>query len=813
MATSRVRFLSPSYQINTHDKKLAVNYIKFSANNPVFSQDDEENINVPYESFQNIESDLDNLHVGFRQDDSAVIVNNSQDAIVPEESFTGDENDIASDEDVAAHVSNKDDTSILVLTFRSWFLGLLFTCLLSFVNQFFWYRTSPLFVGTLVAQLLTYPLGKGMARILPTRKFKIFQWSFTLNPGPFTIKEHCIITAMANATCSTAYAIDVITTLRIFYKRTLHPIIAILFVITSQILGYGIAGIVRKFLVWPAAMVWPANLVNCTLFRTLHDDRDSDSKEEANKESHWKMSRLRFFFVASFCQFLWYWFPGYIFPVLSLFSWLCMIKPDNVILSQLTGINGLGIGSIELDWNAWVSFLGSPIIVPFWAQINILVGFVAFAWTIVPTAYYTNLWGSKAMPIVSNRVFTVDGYFYNVSAVLNSNLLLNETAYRNYGEPRLSTIFALSYAVSFAAISSVIVHTILYNGKTIMKQFRLSLKDNHSDVHAMLMSRYQEAPEWWYTVLFVVAFALAIVVCHFGQLMPWYYLFLAVGIAFIFVLPTGIVQAVTNQTIGVNVITEFVAGIVMPGDPLANVTFKTYGYITQYQALLLISDLKLGHYMKIPPRAMFATQLIGTIIAGIVNYLTAMYLMDNIKNICTPQNTRWTCPNANLFFSASIIWGAIGPIKMFGKQSMYSSLLYGFLIGALLPIPFWILMKKFPKVKWLKYIHFPIMLSATCYMPPTPPGNYPSWLLVGFFFNFVLLRHARSWWKRYAYVFSAAMDCGVAFGVLIIFFVLQNNAIDFPTWWGTGGSTGDGCPLAHANYSGIIPTNRPVFMG
>jgi hypothetical protein len=91
-----------------------------------------------------------------------------------------------------------------------------------------------------------------------------------------------------------------------------------------------------------------------------------------------------------------------------------------------------------------------------------------------------------------------------------------------------------------------------------------------------------------------------------------------VAIAFVFVLPTGIVQAITNQTIGkpslfsfrifsyeidlylgLNVITEFVAGIVIPGDPLANVTFKTYGYITQYQALLLISDLKLGHYMKV----------------------------------------------------------------------------------------------------------------------------------------------------------------------------------------------------------------------
>lgn len=46
-------------------------------------------------------------------------------------------------------------------------------------------------------------------------------------------------------------------------------------------------------------------------------------------------------------------------------------------------------------------------------------------------------------------------------------------------------------------------------------------------------------------------------------------------------------------------ITEFVAGVAIPGDPLGNVTFKTYGYITQYQALLLISDLKLGHYMKV----------------------------------------------------------------------------------------------------------------------------------------------------------------------------------------------------------------------
>ena len=156
-----------------------------------------------------------------------------------------------------------------------------------------------------------------------------------------------------------------VTIQRLFYKRTLHTGYGIIFVVTSQIIGYGMAGIMRKFLVWPAAMIWPANLVNCALFRTLHNDQDNE-EEKTDKKKRWTMSRLRFFFFAFLLQFLWYWFPGYIFPVLSLFSWICMIKPNNPVLAQLTGINGLGMGAIELDWNSWVSFLGSPIVVPYW---------------------------------------------------------------------------------------------------------------------------------------------------------------------------------------------------------------------------------------------------------------------------------------------------------------------------------------------------------------------------------------------------------------------------------------------------------------
>jgi len=42
------------------------------------------------------------------------------------------------------------------------------------------------------------------------------------------------------------------------------------------------------------------------------------------------------------------------------------------------------------------------------------------------------------------------------------------------------------------------------------------------------------------------------------------------------------------------VITEFVAGWIWPGKPLANVTFKCMGYMCMLQSLDLSADQKLG---------------------------------------------------------------------------------------------------------------------------------------------------------------------------------------------------------------------------
>ena len=52
-------------------------------------------------------------------------------------------------------------------------------------------------------------------------------------------------------------------------------------------------------------------------------------------------------------------------------------------------------------------------------------------------------------------------------------------------------------------------------------------------------------------------------------------------------------------------------GLILPGRPIANVCFKVYGYMSMAQAISFLSDFKLGHYMKIPPRSMFIVQVLN----------------------------------------------------------------------------------------------------------------------------------------------------------------------------------------------------------
>ncbi|GFQ03068.1 oligopeptide transporter 5, partial [Phtheirospermum japonicum] len=704
-------------------------------------------------------------------------------------------------EQVRLTVPVTDDPSLPALTFRTWFLGLISCVFLSFVNQFFSYRGNPLNLSSVTAQIVTLPMGKFMAKVLPTTTFHVpfTNWSFSLNPGPFNIKEHVLITIFANCGWSGVYAVGIINIVKAFYHRKINPVAAWLLAQTTQLLGYGWAGIFRKLLVDSPYMWWPETLITVSLFRTLH------AKDERRKG---ELTRLQFFIVVFVLSFAYYILPGYLAPTISSISVICLIWKDKIFPQQLgSGMHGIGIGSFSLDW-ATISYVGSPVAAPGFAIVNCLVGFFLVTYVMLPLAYYNNLFDANGQP-------------YDISRILNQTSFdLDLVGYRGYSKLYLSVFFAFAYGLSFASLAATVTHVALYHGKTIWSLWSKAKRtmDVKMDVHTRIMTKnYEPVPDWWFHVLLLVVFCLSIfnVEGFDRQLqLPWWGLVMACVLALSFTLPVGIIKATTNHGIGLNVVTELVIGYILPGKPLANVTFKTYGYISMSQALGFLSDFKLGHYMKIPPKSMFHTQLVGTVVASTVYYFTSWWLLSSIEHICDqsllPDGSPWTCPGDTVFYNASIIWGVIGPLRMFASQGVYGAMNWWFLVGILAPVPVYLLTRAYPDKKWIRLINVPLILSATSSMPPARAVNYIMWGAVGIFINVYVFRVHKKWWASRAYIMSAALDTGVAIMGLLVYFTLQSKGVTGPHWWGL--KADDHCPLASCPTApGVEAKGCPVL--
>ena len=235
----------------------------------------------------------------------------------------------------------------------------------------------------------------------------------------------------------------------------------------------------------------------------------------------------------------------------------------------------------------------------------------------------------------------------------------------------LPITYAVTYGTIFAMYPAIVVHTFLWYRHDIVRQFRNSLSDE-TDIHSYLMRRYRDVPRWWFAALgivFVVLGIIGIEICNTG-LPVWAY-FVALIFAAIFVLPFGIIQAITNQQFFLNVLAEVMIGYSLPGRPVAAMLFKTISSDAVGQAVAYCGDLKFGHYMKIPPRLVFTSQVTSSVFSVIASIVAQNWALDNIPDICSPeQKSFFTCPNLKIFTTASIIWGGIGPGRIFSHGAM-----------------------------------------------------------------------------------------------------------------------------------------------
>lgn len=301
--------------------------------------------------------------------------------------------------------------------------------------------------------------------------------------------------------------------------------------------------------------------------------------------------------------------PALFMPALSSIAVLCLVNNSSKAFRVLSsGYKGFGLPNISFDWTVISS--SGPLYQPWWAALNYYTGIAVAMYVVMPVIYFKNVWNASEFPspidagLYENKTYgkfdiasllkpdhTLDWELFNTK----KPVLLTPWCECRAGGPAVyrptdaasfswssCSAVAISYGIAFATLTSMVSHVFLWHRKEVYKAIR---HPYHDDVHNRMMRAYPSVPKSWYLITLAVSLSSAIALVYLSPLqLPVWGLLLAVLIALLFLIPAGIIKAVSNTSIGLNVITEFVAGVLLPGRPIANVCFKCYGYMGEWEA-------------------------------------------------------------------------------------------------------------------------------------------------------------------------------------------------------------------------------------
>lgn len=691
--------------------------------------------------------------------------------------------------DVRAIADPFDDPTIPVETFRAYFLGTIWTIVGCGVNQFFEPRQPAMSISGPVLQLLCYPCGKFCEYVLPDWGFTFRGKRHTLNPGPWNNKEQLLVTIMFNITQALIYINSQIYVQRMhmFYENSWAGFgYQFTLALSTQYLGFGLAGLSRHILVYPISALWPAN------FPILAMNKALLAPEKRESINGWTVSRYKFFFYVFIITFFYFWIPDFLFQAVSTFNWMTWIAPNNFNLAAITGsMAGMGINPIPtFDWS--VINYTNPLYTPFFAQLNNFIGALFGGAILIPAIYFSGMYYTNYLSMNSSSIFTNTGESYDVKQVLK-NGVLDKDLFEKYGPPFYTAGNLAVYGTFFAMYPMMFVDSCLRQWKIIYVGFKqlfyslfkgIPIQNTHNDAHSRMMRAYPEVPLWWYAIIMVISLVIGIVCVEiYPTEAPVWGIFMALALGIIFLIPIGLLYATTANLFSLNVLTELIAGYALPGKGIALMIVKAFGLNVNLQAIYFIQDQKLGHYGKIPPRATFKAQLAATFICVLVVMGVANWQINNYDNLCDKSDpaNKFQCPNEYIYYSASVFWGVIGPKRVFDQ--LYPVLKYTFLIGAVIPIPFF-LYEKFVSDKLSRWFN-PILFAFGIinFYAPYNLSYATGGMYVSFAFMWYVRNRYTSWFEKYTYVLSAGLSAGVAISGIIIFFAVQYKEKTL-SWWG-----------------------------
>ncbi|KAK9467165.1 OPT oligopeptide transporter protein-domain-containing protein [Lipomyces arxii] len=690
--------------------------------------------------------------------------------------------------EVRAVCDPTDDPTMPCETIRAYFLGVIWVAIGAFVNEVFDERQPTLVLEATVLQLLLYPCGKLLQYTVPDWGFNFRGVRHTLNPGPWTYKEQMFSTVMVTVGSSSSNFMGYVLTMRLdrFFGRSwVNFGFSFLMNFSTQFFGFGLAGILRRWCVYPVKSVWPTVLPTLALNRALL------MPEKKSTINGWTVSRYRFFLYVFAASFVYFWIPSVLFSALSTFNWMTWIAPRHKILAIITGSYlGLGINPVTtFDW-AVVNY-AKPLVVPFFSSVNRYIGTVIGGF-IVLGMYWTNYKWTAYLPINTSAIYDHYGRRYNLSRIINDDATLNHDKYAEYSAPYISMGNLLTNGAGFAVYTFVFVYIVITEWKVLKEScsdFYAGLKNRNMSTYARfndpmtrMMRVYPEVPDWWFIIILVLSFVFGVLACTvYPTTTPVWGMLVIIVMSAILMVPGALIFAVTGFQLMMSNLAVIITGYMIPENGIANMMCRVYGFNTDERAENFIADQKMGHYAKLPPRALFRGQLLATLIQTFATSGAVEFLIANVPELCSlTQKNRFVCTFPNQLYSASLMYGVIGPDRTFNQ--IYPVLKYSFLIGALGVFPFIALRKWGPKK--LKFLHPVLLLNGISRWGTTYNLSYYT---PGLYFAYVFMYHIRryylAWWTKYNYILTSALTAGVAFSGILIFCSITITQTEI-SWWG-----------------------------
>ncbi|GAA5835259.1 hypothetical protein JCM11251_006662 [Rhodosporidiobolus azoricus] len=682
----------------------------------------------------------------------------------------GKERPIETAEDIATRcISLEDDPTLPIHTFRMYFLGLGLTAFAAVLGQIFYFRP----------QIIAFILGKTWHEVLPSASRGKF-WAF-LNPGPFNIKEHVAVLIMSSTAASSAEAISVFAADELYYNITPSWPVAIFTLMGSQLFGFGIAGLMRAFVVFPTYIVYPNLVPTVNLFDALHRDKNVLNQKK----------RLRFFWIVFITIFVWQWIPEFVAPTLTGISIFCLAKRDSAWFTRIfggsNGNEGLGMFSLCLDWNYVGSGGGSlgALFSPLSTQISQYIG-IGLCCILFTAGYHTNMWNAQAFPFLSQQLFYENGTEYDQLAILNADYSLNETALAEQGLPWYATSNAIYYLGCNLAIGATLTHVGIWYHRPIWNAIKGFRDRSIPDPHYQAMRKYAEVPMWVYGGIMLVSFAMAMATCYTGHSqLPWWALIVALLLA-MFMFPfVCVIYAITGFKTDVQQLSQMLGAALVPGNSQANMYFTLYGYNSSAQGLSLARDLKMAQYTKLPPRVTLWVQSLGTVVGAILQLVILKTVISAQRELLldTQGSNIWSGQQVQSFNSQAVAWGALAK-HLYGSGSTYQIIPFCILIGLAVPLPFYVLHRFFPKLKFDQVVT-PIICWCLGNLSVGINSSVFTTFVLALFSQYYLRKYRSTWFRKYNYLMSAALDGGTQFMVFIATFALfgaSGNTVNMPKW-------------------------------